>query len=113
MLRACAIIAAASMGATGMQASSASGNVEIMAAVTLDFGSINSGATATMTGTIDGAEPGDHVTVVRRADLPDEIGDLEPIVSASNTVSLRVRNFDNANAIDPAPCAFIFKVTKQ
>lgn len=87
--------------------------MEIMATVTLDFGSINSGVTASMAGTIDGAEPGDHVTVERCSGLPSDISDLEPLVSASNTVSLRVRNFDNVNAIDPAPCAFVFKVTKQ
>lgn len=107
------VVLAAILATGGSGTPPANVYTEIMATVTLDFASINSGATASVTGTVDGAEPGDHVTVERCSGLQAEISDLEPLVSASNTVSLRVRNFDDVNAIDPAPCAFIFKVTKQ
>lgn len=106
-------IVLAAILAAGGSGTPSNGAVEILATVTLDFGSINSGATASLTGTINGAEPGDHVTVTHCSDLQANISDLEPSITASNTVSLQVRNFDEVNAIDPAPCAFIFKVTKQ
>lgn len=99
--------------ATGGSGTPSNGTVEIVATVTLDFGSINSRSTASLTGTLAGAEPGDHVTVARCAGLPANISDLEPRISLSNTVNLQVRNFDDIDAIDPSPCAFIFKVTKQ
>jgi hypothetical protein len=73
----------------------------VSATGTVDYGSIAAGAEATLTITVTGAATGDSVSLGWGAVLPDGIVVKQYWVSASNTVSIRVRN-ETAGAIDPA-----------
>lgn len=114
MHRAVSLVFLGYVAATGMQSTAPStGGVEVATAITIDFATINSGATADSSAAMMGADPGDHITVARCPGLSADIGDLAPRITATDTVALQVRNFNEVSAIDPASCAFVFKVTKQ
>lgn len=71
------------------------------ATATVDYTSIAAGTEQTQTITVTGAAVGDSVSLGWGAVLPDGIVVKQYWVSATNTVSIRVRN-ETAGAIDPA-----------
>lgn len=83
----------------------------LTATATLNFGSIAAGATETLTMTVTGAADGDVVSLgVPNGSMHADI-DFFPWVSASNTVSVRCRNY-GAGAVDPASGTFRASIIK-
>jgi hypothetical protein len=73
---------------------------------TLDFPSIPNDSTATLTTTVAGAVANSPVIVIANCALEENINVDQRRVSAANTVSIRLRNHDQTNPIDPASCSY-------
>jgi hypothetical protein len=79
----------------------------------VDFPSIPSGSVGTTDVTVTGARVGDGVIVNPCGTLENNLGGLQGRVSATNTVTIRGRNFDGVNALDPAACNYDLTVVRK
>jgi hypothetical protein len=79
----------------------------------INLPSINNDSTLTQTFTVTGAELGDPVLVNANCALEASINVDQRRVSATDTVSIRWRNHDQTNPVDPASCSYTIEVLKQ
>jgi len=82
--------------------------------VTIDVPELGNLGTYTSTTTITGAQPGDTVILNPSSDctVPNGFAVAYTQVTVANTVMYSLRNGNNAASIDPAPCAYIFRVMR-